>query len=235
MAYEVAARIRAMRETRGERPVGRKIGFTNRTVWSGYGISGPIWNTMFDDTVSEPSRAKPALPDGLPEPRIEPEIVLHLQTAPRPGMTDDELAACVDWFAPGFEIVSSIFPGWAFSAADAVAAYGVHSALFVGARRDISGDRARWRQRLENFTVAPDERRRRQAATAPPATSLADRSKSLQFLVDELARLDSRDPLRAGEIVTTGTLTEAMPAVSGQTWSASFDDPEIQGLQLRFT
>jgi 2-oxo-3-hexenedioate decarboxylase len=235
MAYEVAARIRAMRETRGERPVGRKIGFTNRTVWSGYGISGPIWNTMFDDTASEPSAAEACFAlNGLPEPRIEPEIVLHLQTAPRPGMTDDELAACVDWFAPGFEIVSSIFPGWTFSAADAVAAYGVHSALIVGARRDISGDRAWWRQRLEKFTVdlRSDDGVHRAGAAR---NVLGGPLKSLQFLVDELARLDSRDPLRAGEIVTTGTLTEAMPAVAGQTWSASFDDQEIQGLQLRFT
>ena len=40
-AYRVTAAIRQMREMRGEMSVGRKIGFTNRTVWAGYGpISG---------------------------------------------------------------------------------------------------------------------------------------------------------------------------------------------------
>lgn len=193
MAYEVAGRILKMREARGERRVGRKIGFTNRSVWSGYGISGPIWNYMFDDTVSDPPSGEASFAlKALSEPRIEPEIVLHLEEAPRPGMTEDELAGCVDWFAPGFEIVSSIFPGWAFSAADAVAAYGVHSALFVGARREISGDRARWRQRLESFTVelTSDDGVKRQGAARDV---LGGPLRSLQFLVEELARPESRD------------------------------------------
>src|SRR5271165_3137025 len=50
-AYEVAARVREMRAARGENAIGRKIGFTNRAAWGGYGISGPIWNYMFDSTV----------------------------------------------------------------------------------------------------------------------------------------------------------------------------------------
>ena len=31
-SYRVTAAVRKMRETRGEPPVGRKIGFTNRTI-----------------------------------------------------------------------------------------------------------------------------------------------------------------------------------------------------------
>ena len=37
-AYRVAATIRQMREMRGEIPVGRKIGFTNRTIWAEYNV-----------------------------------------------------------------------------------------------------------------------------------------------------------------------------------------------------
>ena len=33
-AYRVTAAIKQMRETRGEIPVGRKIGFTNRPIWA---------------------------------------------------------------------------------------------------------------------------------------------------------------------------------------------------------
>jgi 2-oxo-3-hexenedioate decarboxylase len=35
-AYRVTAAVKQMRETRGEMPVGRKIGFTNRTTWAEY-------------------------------------------------------------------------------------------------------------------------------------------------------------------------------------------------------
>ena len=42
-AYRVTAAIRQTREM----PVGRKIGFTNRTVWAEY---GPIWGYVYNRT-----------------------------------------------------------------------------------------------------------------------------------------------------------------------------------------
>ena len=33
-AYRVTAAVRAEEKARGERPIGRKIGFTNRTIWA---------------------------------------------------------------------------------------------------------------------------------------------------------------------------------------------------------
>jgi 2-keto-4-pentenoate hydratase len=79
-AYKVAAQVRGMRRARGENAIGRKIGFTNRAVWGGYGISAPIWNYMFDSTVKDLKAANETFAlVGLPEPRIEPEIVLHMR------------------------------------------------------------------------------------------------------------------------------------------------------------
>jgi hypothetical protein len=48
-AYDVVEQVRDMRKARGETAIGR---FTNRAVWGSYGISGPIWNFMFDSTVN---------------------------------------------------------------------------------------------------------------------------------------------------------------------------------------
>src|SRR5271165_5024310 len=45
-AYRVTAAMRQMRESRGEMPVGRKIGFTNRTIWAEYNVYAPIWDTF---------------------------------------------------------------------------------------------------------------------------------------------------------------------------------------------
>ena len=45
-AYKVAARIIERRMARGERPVGWKIGFTNRTIWDEYGVHAPIWGPI---------------------------------------------------------------------------------------------------------------------------------------------------------------------------------------------
>ena len=50
-AYRVTQLVRKLREQRGERPVGRKIGFTNRTIWPQYNVYAPIWGYMYDKTV----------------------------------------------------------------------------------------------------------------------------------------------------------------------------------------
>ena len=50
-AYRVSAEITRRRMARGERPVGWKIGFTNRTIWDEYGVHAPIWGPMYASTV----------------------------------------------------------------------------------------------------------------------------------------------------------------------------------------
>jgi 2-oxo-3-hexenedioate decarboxylase len=232
-AYNVAAKVCDRRRAQGEKPMGRKIGFTNRSVWNGYGISGPIWNFMFDSTVGDLAAVGQRFDlANLPEPRIEPEIVIHLASAPHLDMNEDELMECVDWIAHGFEIVHSIFPDWAFAAADATAAYGVHSALMLGERHPISSDRARWGKLLSNFSIKlirndglTVEGHSRNVVGGP--------MKALRFLVEELARY-ACEPLAIGEIVTTGTLTEAMPAIAGQSWTTELSGIDIPGLRLRF-
>lgn len=98
---------------------------------------------MFDSTVRDASHGTAVFRlEGYPEPRVEPELVLHLSKSPKPGMSETELLACVDWFAPGIEMVHSIFPGWRFSAADAAAAYGLHSALYIGTKRILDKKRS---------------------------------------------------------------------------------------------
>jgi 2-oxo-3-hexenedioate decarboxylase len=109
---------------------------------------------MFDCTVKDLAAIDGRFDCGsLPQPQLEPEIVIHLANPPHAGISDDEFMDCVDWIADGFEIVHSIFPGWVFTAADAAAAYGVHSALLLGDRCPISGNRTKWRDALSNFTV----------------------------------------------------------------------------------
>ena len=71
-AYEVATELRALRTARGEKPVGRKIGFTNRNIWPEYGVYEPIWGDMYDTTVHVVAPGERVAVMHLPEPRIEP-------------------------------------------------------------------------------------------------------------------------------------------------------------------
>jgi len=233
-AYAVAQHVRDIRIAQGETTIGRKIGFTNRTVWDRYGLSAPIWGYMYDSTVRDLSSVDAHVPlTGLTEPRIEPEIVLGIARSPEPGMSDEALLGCIAWVAHGIEIVQSIFPGWVFPPADAVAAQGVHVALLIGERHPRVPHQQHWSEMLSNFSV--DLLRDGEVVTRGHGYDvLGGPIQALRFLVEELADRPASEPLRPEEIVTTGTLTQAMPAVSGETWATALDGIGIGGLRVRF-
>jgi 2-oxo-3-hexenedioate decarboxylase len=138
-AYRISARLCALRTARGERVVGRKIGFTNRTIWTEYAVYAPMWGFVFDTTVRDlpPPRLAAQHPFSLApfaDPRIEPEIMFRLAAAPSPDMDEAALFDCIDWVAQGFEIVQSVFPGWRFAPADTVIVNGLHGALLLAPR-----------------------------------------------------------------------------------------------------
>jgi 2-oxo-3-hexenedioate decarboxylase len=233
-AYRVTATIRQLRQRRGEIPVGRKIGFTNRTIWAEYNIYGPIWGYVYDRTVQDLAGFGETFSlRGLAEPRIEPEIVFKLAVAPAPGMDETALLGCVEWVAHGFEIVQSIFPGWKFSAPDTVAAFGLHGALLIGPHHPIAAHAEAWSRTLSTFEIdlkrdgtIVDHGRARNVLGGPVS--------ALCYLVDILARDQVNPPLAAGELVTTGTLTRALPASAGETWTTELTGVTLGGICVRF-
>jgi 2-keto-4-pentenoate hydratase len=232
-AYAIAERVRELRQVRGERVLGRKIGFTNRAVQKTFGVAAPIWNYMFDTTVHDLGASASFDLARSCAARIEPEIVLHLASAPRVGMNEAELAGCIDWVAHGYEIVDAIYPNWQFAATDAVAGFGVHAALLLGARRSIADNRAEWIERLRSFTITlncSDGVTR----SGSGANVLDSPLTALKFLIDEIARFPQSRPLQAGEIVTTGTLTDAMPVAAGQRWTTALNGIALDGIRVDF-
>ena len=233
-AYRVTAAVRGMREARGERSLGRKIGFTNRTIWAEYNVHAPIWGYVYDGTVHDLAGLDTGFSlEGLAEPRIEPEIVFGLAHAPRPDMDEHDLLGCIDWVAHGFEIVQSIFPGWAFVAPDTVAAYGLHGALFIGPRHAVASQAAAWQRDLTAFEVAL-LRNGTPADQGRAANVLDGPVFALRHLVEVLDRDEVNPPLAAGEIITTGTLTRSFPVATGEVWTTELSGIPLEGARLRF-
>ena len=231
--YRVAARLHDDRVAHGEITVGRKIGFTNRVVWAKHGISAPIWGYLYSTTVHHLGDVEDTFPlSHLAEPRIEPEIVLHLAERPEPGMSEPDLLGCIDWISHGFEIVQSPFPGWVLGAADAVAAEAVHASLLLGGPHQITGDRSAWLEALADFSIELNGPRGI-SRSGHGRDALGSPVTALRFLTAELARDAAAPPLAAGEIVTTGTLTEAMPVSAGDVWTTTLGGIDLPGLRLR--
>jgi 2-oxo-3-hexenedioate decarboxylase len=222
-AYDVLREIEARRIASGWVPVGRKIGFTNRTIWSRYGVYLPMWAHAWAHTVHHAigNRATLALAPFV-QPRIEPEVVFRLR-APVP-VTDEarEVLDCAEWIAPGFEIVQSHFPDWKFEAADCTAAFGLHGALVVGTPVPVTDEnRATLAARLPGFALTL--RRGGEVVDIGQGANVLDSpAMALVHLARVLRGQPQFPPLAAGEVITTGTLTDAWPVTPGETWSSDY-------------
>jgi 2-oxo-3-hexenedioate decarboxylase len=235
-AYAVLHEIERRRRGDGWQPVGRKIGFTNRTIWPRYGVYQPMWAHVWSRTVRHAVNHHAALDlAGLVDPRIEPEVVFGLR-APVPPQDDARaVLAAVDWIAPGFEIVQSHFPGWKFAAPDCTAAFGLHGALVVGAPLRLDdATRERLVELLPRFELTL-RHGDRVMDRGTGANVLGSPALALAHLAQVLERQPEAPPLAAGEIVTTGTVTDAWPVTRGETWSTDYGELGLQGLTLRLS
>jgi 2-oxo-3-hexenedioate decarboxylase len=233
-AYADALALRALRIARGERPLGYKVGFTNRGIWPLYQVYAPIWGTVWNSTVAFCEGAGRLALVPTCEPRVEPEAVFGFRTTPAADADIEAVFDALDWVAPGFEVVQSHLPGWKFAAPDTVADGGLHARLLVGPRRAVS-------------SIAPDARgldvqlARAGVVLSRDGTEL-ERGRganvldgplqALRHFVKALRSCPGAPDVQPGDVVTTGTWTDAWPVAAGQTWQAAFDAP-LSSLTLR--
>ena len=235
-AYQVAAELMRQRRSRGSQQVGRKIGFTNRTIWARYNVDAPMWAHVYDDTLSFARDGKAAVSlAGTVSPRMEPEIVFKLRAPVPVGCKNaEQLLRSVEWVAHGVEIVHSHFD-WKFTLADAAADWACHARLVVGEPWPIGEQDIRTLARaLPAVKVALLKNSVRQIEGVG-ANVLDSPAYALGFLADLLAQQAFMQPLSAGEIITTGTITDALPVKPGETWSTEIDGLPLQNLTISYT
>ena len=168
------------------------------------------------------------------QPRIEPEVVFGL-AGPIPASDDAvELLSGVEWMAAGFEIVQCHFPGWRFAAADSTASFGLHGALVVGAPVAVTDEnRSSVAAALASFDL-----------TLSRGGTLVDRGTggnvlgspalALGFLAHTVAAQPQFSAPAAGEVITTGTLTNAHAVAPGERWESDYGALGIEGLTVEF-
>lgn len=234
-AYAVARISHELKIRRGEIARGRKIGFTNPRMWVLYDVREPVWGWMYDSTVTLLQNGQGSLSlSGFCEPKIEPEIVLHFCKAPQKGMELNEMLGCIDWVAHAFEIVDSHFPGWNFSAADTVADCGLHGNLLVGPGVSVATLGEEPQSTLEEFQVVLSCNGK-PSATGKGANVLGSPILAITHLLDIVDKYCPDLALQPGELVTTGTLTEAFSVQPGEVWETRLDDIPLSGLRLELT
>ncbi len=236
--YAVAAEILKLRRARGEQTLGRKIGFTNRNIWAEYGATAPIWAHVYDRTVVVAERGHAAISlKGSARPRLEPEIAFKLKAPLAAGITGPvRILERIEWVAASFEIVDCHFAEWKFRSADSAADFALHWRLVLGTPYTIRAHEVpALAAQLHDCRVTL-KRNVEVRDRGVGAHALGHPASALAHLASVLASQPQFEPLAAGEIITTGTLTAALPIRPGETWSSDYEGlPGVTGLTLAFT
>jgi 2-keto-4-pentenoate hydratase len=237
LAYEVEAALKRFREGAGHRAVGRKVGYANKAMWRVLKLDTLVWAYMYENTVhySESNSAMLKLTHRR-SLKIEPEIVFGLrQPIKAEGLDASAALESTEWMAIGFEIIDCPFPEWKFQPGDFVASFGLHAALVVGERVPVRPDSIatlvdelpRFKVRMLKSGEFVEEGSGRNSLRSP-ALCLAE-------LGAAIVRRFPDQPLSAGEIVSTGTLTAGHPTESGDLWTVEVEGLSLPPLTLRLT
>jgi 2-keto-4-pentenoate hydratase len=240
-AYEVEGILKQFRESDGHRAVGRKVGYANKSIWRVLKLETLVWAHMYDDTVHYSENNSSTLMVAHPRSlKIEPEIVFGLKQQVMSEGTEAPDAgaalASTDWLALGFEIIDCPFPEWQFQPSDFVASFGLHAALVIGERMQVRPDRIaalvdelpRFKVRISKNGEFVEEGSGRNSLRSP-ASCLAELSTAI-------VRRFPNEPLCAGEIVSSGTLTAGHPTGRGDVWTVELEGlSSLPPLTLRLT
>lgn len=183
---------------------------------------------MYDDPVhqSDGNSATRAVPRAR-SLKIESEIIFAVKH-PIPAGADAAAAlAASEWLALGFAIIDCPFPEGKFQPSDFVTSFGLHAAVLIGDRLPVDAEQipaladglANFKLRMKKQSQLVEEGWGRNCLRSP-ALCLAELGTAIQ-------RRFPNQPLRAGEIVSSGTLTAGHLRGPGDRWTA-----EIEGLPL---
>jgi 2-keto-4-pentenoate hydratase len=223
-AYSVEAEFKRLRIASGRKTTGLKVGFANKAMWRVLKLETLAWAHMYDDTVhyAKGNHAELTLAH-YRSPKIEPEIVFKLKDEFASG----EVLDAVEWLAIGFEMIDCPYPDWQFKPADFVAAGGLHVALVVGPPLEVE---------TELIPSLTDQLARCKVRLMKEGQLVEEGSgkNSLRSPALCLAELARGARLSAGDLVSSGTLTNGQPVAKGEVWSVEVEDLPVGGLTLAF-
>src|SRR4029079_726857 len=231
-AYAVERELARIRRSEGHQTIGVKVGYANKAMWRVLKLETLVWAHMYDDTVryADTNVATLSLAKTI-SPKIEPEIVFKMKAPINAGITEAAAALeAVESLALGFEIIDCPYADWKFQPADFVGAYGLHGALIVGEPRPVTAANiSEFVDQLPKFKVRllkdgqlVEEGSGRKSLRSP-ALCRAE-------LASAMAKQDGAEPLAAGDLVSSGTLTESTAIQPGATWTALVEGVDLPTL-----
>lgn len=214
-AYAISLGILARREAEGEKIVGKKIGVTSKAVQDMLGVDRPDFGFL-TDRMHVDGTAAYLISGNLIAPRAEAEIAFILKDdLIGPGVTDADVLAATESVCACFEIVDSRIENWNIQIIDTVADNASCGIFVLGDERvdpktlDLPGLKC---QVFKNGALISEGLG--SAVQGSPLTAVA-------WLANTLGVYGV--PLRAGEIILSGSLVPLEPAAAGDVFETRID------------
>jgi 2-keto-4-pentenoate hydratase len=208
-AYAVQMAWTAMRERRGEKVMGRKIGLTAKAVQEQLGVDQPDYGTLWQSSFYEAKNGGVTVPAGdFISPRIEGEVAFLIGKSLRePGVTAADILAATEACALGVEIVDSRIADWKITITDTIADNASYGGFTLGP----------WDRRLRDADLAAIgmtiSQNGAQVAQGTGAAVLGSPAISCAWLANKL--LEFGVSLEPGDVVISGALMKMIPFKAG--------------------
>jgi 2-oxopent-4-enoate/cis-2-oxohex-4-enoate hydratase len=216
-AYHISRRMVHRRVAAGEKIVGKKIGVTSAPVQEMLGVFQPDFGFLTDGMVFEDG-ADISIEQHLIQPRAEGEIAFRLKSdLAGPGVTEQDVLNATETIMPCFEIVDSRIHDWNIKIEDTVAD-NASCGVYVLGKNEVD-PRDYDLPSLQMKVYKNGELHSEGLASAVQGNPLT----AVAWLANTLGEFGI--PLKAGEVILSGSLVPLIPVVAGDRMSL-----EIEGI-----
>jgi 2-oxo-3-hexenedioate decarboxylase len=213
-AYKAQWHVVEHRLVGGEEVAGAKLGLTSRVKQRAMKVDTPLYGWVTSGMLVP--QGEPVDLDGLIHPRVEPEIAFLLgRDVPVPATVTGVLAATEAVFAAA-DVLDSRYRDFRFALPDVVADNASAGRFLLGPRAVPPADLPDLRLLGCVLRVEGEV-----AATAAGAATLGHPAEAVAWLADRLAERDQ--VVRAGMLVFSGGLTDAVPLEPGRSVTVELD------------
>ena len=214
-AYRISFELLKRRQAEGERLVGKKIGVTSAAVQDMLGVRQPDFGYLTDAMQVEDGGLMPVRGQ-LIQPRAEAEIAFVLKAdLEGPSLSAADVVRATDYVAPCLEIVDSRIRDWRIKIQDTVADNASCGRFVIGEDRfGLDG------LDLAACSVVMALNGARVSSGTGKAALGSSPVACVVWLANRFAALG--DPLRAGELILSGSLVPLQPVAPGDFVQADF-------------
>lgn len=205
-AYDLQSTVSRLREQRGEKVIGYKIGCTSRTIQKQLGVEGPIFGRIFDTGwFRSPARISHGCFGNL---AVEAELALRLgKDLSGTSVSEQECRDAIEAIFPVIELHHYVIPETWAAGTWLIASNGIHAGFVSAAAEQPCGGVTF----AHSLSICINEI---EVGSVADSHSLLRRPlDSLRWLAGGLAQLGVR--LRKGHVILTGSPLELYPAAPG--------------------